>query len=243
MTVVAPSSDTSPLTGTVVGPVKTSYREPEISVRLPGKTGTVVAEGIITIGVPEIVVVRPSRGRLAFTGMVSRPVKTSKAEPEMRVMLPGSAGIVVWLGMMSIGVPETMAVLPVRPGGAFAMGIVVGGMTSSGVPFTVVVLPTEGAAAGAPPMTELTMEPIDVAGGFSLGLGVGVAFSRSCPASGTVGAVGVPPGGTTVEVADAVRSPPAVWMMIFSGLLHRSMIGRIEGPAGRQEMRSGYSEM
>jgi len=243
MTVVFPSKDTSPLTGTVVGPVKTSYMLPEITVKLPGRIGTVVADGTITYGFPEIMVVTPSSGRLGFTGMVSRPVKTSNAEPETIVTLPGRAGIVVWLGMTSKGVPETMVVLPVRPGGAFATGIDVGGITRRGLPFTVVVLPTEDPAAGVPPITELTIEPIDVAGGFSCGLGIGVVASNSSPTRDAGGGMGVPPGGITVETVDSVRSPPtAVWMMICSGFLHGPLMGRMDGPAGKQDARSGYRE-
>jgi len=238
ITVVFPSNDTSPLTGTVVGPVKTSYSDPEITVKLPGRTGTVVADGTITYGFPEIIVVTPSSGRLGFTGMVSRPVKTSNAEPEMIVMLPGKAGIVVWLGMTSNGVPETTVVLPVRPGGAFATGMDVGGMTRRGVPFTVVVLPMEDPAAGAPPITELTIEPIEVAGGVSGGL----VTSNPTP-GGPTGGVGVPPGGMTVETVDSVRSPPTgVSKTILWGTLHIPSVGRIDGPAGKQDERSGYRE-
>lgn len=95
ITVVLPLSENSPLTGTVVGPVKTSTSDPETSVKLPGKTGTEVAEGRITIVVPEMTVVLPWSGRLGFTGTVVGPVKTANVEPETMEMLPGRAGIVV----------------------------------------------------------------------------------------------------------------------------------------------------
>jgi len=47
------------------------------------------------------------------------PVKTSNALPEMSVMLPGRAAIVVWDGMTRSGVPFIVVVLPVSPEGAF----------------------------------------------------------------------------------------------------------------------------
>src|SRR5882757_9975827 len=95
MTVVLPLNENSPLTATVVGPVKTSYREPDNIVKLPGKTGTEVAEERTTIVVPDITVVLPSNARLGFAATVVGPVKTAKVEPETTVMLPGRAGIVV----------------------------------------------------------------------------------------------------------------------------------------------------
>jgi hypothetical protein len=74
-------------------------------------------------GFPEIVIIRPSSGRLGLRRIVSRPVKTSNAEPEITVMLPGSVGMVVWLGVTKSEVLERMLVLPVSPGGAFPTGI------------------------------------------------------------------------------------------------------------------------
>jgi len=95
MTVVCPLNDSSPLTGTVVGPVKTSYKDPDSIVKLPGRTGTSVAEERTTIVVPEITVVLPSSATLGFTGTVVGPVKTANVEPDTTVMLPGRAGMVV----------------------------------------------------------------------------------------------------------------------------------------------------
>lgn len=191
--------------------------------------------------VPEITVVRPCKTRLGFQGTVVGPVKTANVEPEAIVMLPGRAGMVVSWGIIKRGVPFTMVVLPVSPGGAFDTGIEVGGMTRSGVPLEVMVLPIEGlGGAGGPLITELIIDPIEgVGGGGGLGGGLGagvVVISATSTA---------PPGGLTVEVVESVKSvksPPAPWKItIASGCGHATMVGRIEGPAGRHDVRSGYS--
>jgi hypothetical protein len=241
MTVVCPLNESSPFTGTVVGPVKTSNIDPDTMVKLPGRTGTEVAEERTTIVVPDITVVLPSNGMFGFTGTVVGPVKTANVEPAATVMLPGSAGIVVWCGMTKRGVPFTTVVLPVSPGGAFCTGIEVGGITITGVPFDVMVLPIEGlGGAGAPLITELIIDPIEgvvVGGGIKGGLRFGVVVVVT-----GIAATSTSPECLTVEVVESVKSPPiAVWITISKGFLHASTIGRIEGPAGRHDVRSGYS--
>jgi len=221
--------------------VKTSYSDPDTTVKLPGKTGTEVADGRTTIVVPDITVVLPCNGRLGFTGTVVGPVKTANVEPETTVTLPGSAGIVVWCGITKRGVPFTTVVLPVSPCGAFCTGIEVGGITISGVPFEVMVLPIEGLAGAGPALiTELIIDPIEgVGGGGGLkgGLGDGVVVTSATSTTPECLTLTL-----TVEVVESVKSPPtALWIIIFRGILHASMIGRIEGPAGRQDVRSGYS--
>jgi hypothetical protein len=184
------------LTGIVVGPVKTSNTDPDSTVKLPGRTGTAVAEERTTIVVPEITVVLPSSGRLGFAGTVVGPVKTANVEPDTIVMLPGRAGMVVRFGMTKREVPSTTVVLPVNPGGAFCTGIEVGVITSSGVPLTIVVLPTEGPAGdGEAFITELMIEPTE-------GVGVGVVVPGATSPSTTTRE------GKTVETVESVKSPP-----------------------------------
>jgi hypothetical protein len=218
--------------------VKTSYSDPDTNVKLPGRTGTEVADGRTTIVVPDITVVLPCSGRLGFRGTVVGPVKTANVVPETTVMLPGRAGIVVCWGITRRGVPLTMVVLPVSPGGAFWTGIEVGGITRSGVPFEVMVLPIEGlGGAGAALITELIIDPIEGVGGGGGG-GLGGGFGGGVVISTML----TSPGGLTVEVVESVKSPPTpVWIIIFKGILHISVMGRIEGPAGRHDVRSGYS--
>ncbi len=100
------------------------------------------------------------------------------------------------------------------------------------------MLPTEAAVVAAPPTTGLT----EVGGAITSGVFVGVFDGDSSASTGgdPGGNIGAPPGGKTVEVVESVKSPPTPFcMMILSGTLHGPVIGRIEGPPGRQDARSG----
>ena len=105
----------------------------------------------------------------------------------------------------------------------------VGGTTIRGVPFIVVVLPTEGEAGGLSPAVVVGAAPISSlrVGGGDEGVGIG----------------GVYPGGEIVETVLDVRSPPmALWITSASGTSQPLYTGRIDGPAGRQDVRSGYRD-
>ena len=114
-----------------------------------------------------------------------------------------------------------------------------GGITIRGVPFIVVGVPSEGGVGvvgeeGGGLSTSLMIEGADGAGAGGVDGGGG---------GGGEGIGGAKPGGVTVETVLDVRSPPtALSIMISYGLSQGLSIGRIEGPAGRQDVRSGYRE-
>ena len=110
-----------------------------------------------------------------------------------------------------------------------------GGITIRGVPFIVVGVPSEGGVGVVG----------EEGGGLSTSLmteGAGGAGAGGVDGGGE-GIGGAKPGGVTVETVLDVRSPPtALSIMISYGLSQGLSTGRIEGPAGRQDVRSGYRE-
>src|SRR6266536_383874 len=108
--------------------------------------------------VPEITVVFPCNDNAGLTGTVVGPLKISYVVPPMTVMCPGRAGTEVAEGMTRNGIPDIKIVLPVRPAGAPATGIVVGpGIRRNGVPPMVTVLPRPGGSPAAGTVVELGM--------------------------------------------------------------------------------------